>query len=250
MIDTHCHIDLYPDPHKVLREVEREGVTTIAVTNLPSHFEMGRPHVRGAKHVRLALGLHPLLVERHTPDELRKFKRLHSETSYVGEVGLDYSRYGKATAGKQLQSFRFVLEVLRDQPHFVTLHSRGAEEDVLSLLREFRVERAVFHWYSGPLPLVDRIVSAGHYLSFNPTMARSAKGRRVIDCVPRDQVLTETDGPHLQVNSRPSRPGDVRVVIDHLARVWNESPEAVEHTVRSNLNRILLPIRQRQARRQ
>lgn len=246
MIDTHCHIDLYPDPHKVLREAERDGVTTIAVTNLPSHFEMGRPHVRAAKRVRLALGLHPLLAERHTQDELRKFKQLLSETSYVGEIGLDYSRHGKATANKQLQSFRFALEAIRDQPYFTTLHSRGAEEEVLGLLGEFRVKAAIFHWYSGPLTLVDSIVSAGHYLSFNPAMARSAKGRKIIDRVPREQVLTETDGPHLQVDSRPARPSDVRVVVGYLASAWGESQEAVEHTIRSNLNRILLPVRQHQ----
>lgn len=248
MIDTHCHIDLYPDPHKVLREAERSGITTIAVTNLPSHFEMGRPHVRTAKRVRLALGLHPLLASRHTSDELRKFNQLLSKTSYVGEIGLDYSRHGKATADKQLQSFRFVLEALRDQPRFVTLHSRGAEGEVLSLLGEFGVKTATFHWYSGPLSLVDSIVSAGHYLSFNPAMTRSVKGRNVIDRVPRKHVLTETDGPHVQINSRPVRPSDVRVVIDYLAGAWDESPEAVEHTVRSNLDRILLPIRQHQAR--
>jgi len=37
MIDAHCHIDLYPNPEKLLRELDKQGITVISVTNLPSH---------------------------------------------------------------------------------------------------------------------------------------------------------------------------------------------------------------------
>ena len=63
MLDTHCHIDLYPNPHAIARAVERQKILTIAVTNLPSHFEVGLPHLRGFRQIRPALGLHPLMAE-------------------------------------------------------------------------------------------------------------------------------------------------------------------------------------------
>src|SRR5690606_14651517 len=128
------------------------------VTNLPSHFEMGLPHIRGLKHVRLALGLHPLFAERHTEEELQSFNRLLQKTSYVGEIGLDNSREGKATFKQQLSSFRFVLASIQDQPRFITLHSRGAESEVLNTLQEFKIMNAVFHWYSGPISLINEII--------------------------------------------------------------------------------------------
>jgi len=60
MIDTHCHIDIYNDPMAIALECERNGVVTIAMTNLPSHFEMGYSHLKNLSKVRLALGMHPL----------------------------------------------------------------------------------------------------------------------------------------------------------------------------------------------
>ena len=90
MLDTHCHIDLYPNPHTIAKAVERQKILTIAVTNLPSHFEVGLPHLRGFRQIRLALGLHPLMAEYHER-ERKKFKQTFSKTSYIGEIGLDFS---------------------------------------------------------------------------------------------------------------------------------------------------------------
>ena len=91
IIDTHCHIDMYENPLEVALECEQKGVITIGMTNLPSHFELGRPHLLAFKKVRLALGLHPLYAESHKK-ELPIFLRNISKTSYIGEIGLDFSK--------------------------------------------------------------------------------------------------------------------------------------------------------------
>lgn len=115
MIDAHCHLDAYPDPYRTALAVERSRVLTIAVTNLPSAFEAAYPHVRGLRYIRLAIGLHPLFAERHGA-ERRRFVAALDHTSYVGEVGLDFSREGLPTRDQQLASFRFVLEQVRRRP--------------------------------------------------------------------------------------------------------------------------------------
>ena len=218
VIDTHCHLDLYRDPQRIAREMERRSVTTIAVTNLPSHFEIGYAHTRRFRRIRLAFGLHPLMTDRHSSAELKKFERLLTKTSYIGEVGLDYSREGKSTIKDQLRSFRFVLRAIGSTPRFLTLHSRGAEAEVLDLLKEYGIRGAVFHWYSGPLSLVDRLIDAGHFLSINPAMVRSNKGRQIVNRTPKERVLTETDGPHLRMGKRPANPSDVEAVLRFLAK--------------------------------
>jgi TatD DNase family protein len=244
MLDAHCHIDLYEDPHRIVREMERRKVTIIAVTNLPDHFELGYAHVQGLRHIRLALGLHPLLADRHNKAQMRKFERLLRKTSFIGEVGLDRSREGMNTYKKQVDSFRFVLGAIKDQPRFVTLHSRGAESAVLQLLSEYGLTGCVFHWYSGPATLVDEIVDAGHYLSVNPAMTKSARGRKIIESVAQEHVLTETDGPYLRVGTRPAEPSDVAHVVEFLARAWNVSSKVAEKQVHSNFSRALAPLRQ------
>ena len=76
IIDTHCHIDMYPNPIQVLNECEKRGVTVISMTSLPSHFELGYKHFIGKKKVRQALGFHPLLINKYDTKEILKFEKL------------------------------------------------------------------------------------------------------------------------------------------------------------------------------
>src|SRR4051794_29887295 len=134
MLDSHCHLDRYPDPFAVAREAERRDTFVVAVTNLPSHFALGLPHARNLKRVRLALGLHPLAVAEHEK-ELPRFAELLAQTSFVGEVGLDFSREGRSTKEQQTRSFRAVVEHVSRAPKIVSLHSRGAEPVVLAIVQ-------------------------------------------------------------------------------------------------------------------
>ncbi len=245
ILDTHCHLDLYPNPEQVAEEAERHNTLIIAVTNLPSHFEIGQPHVLRYKKVRLALGLHPLLIEKHTQSEKTKFERLLNQTSYIGEIGLDNSPEGRTTINEQIDSFRFVLGKINDRPRFISLHARGAEEKVLELLRQYRISNAVFHWFTGQLKILEQIFEAGHYLSINPTMVNSKKGQLIIERLPRDRVLTETDGPHTKVEGRLSKPSDAIKVLYYLSKLWGVSNEEVEKQVLNNFEKILAPIRKR-----
>jgi TatD DNase family protein len=227
LLDTHCHLDRYPDALATACEAEREAVTTIGVTNLPSHFEAGLPHVRSFQHVRLAVGLHPLAAMSHAA-ELPAFRRLLDKTSYVGEIGLDFSTAGLPMRAEQEVSFREVLTALAGRPKFVTLHSRRAEERVLELLSEFGVGPVVFHWYSGSLAVLDEAAMRGHFFSVNPAMIKSAYGQKVVARIPPERILTETDGPHVHVGNRRARPADVRFVVEYLSASWGVGvPEVV-----------------------
>ena len=243
MLDTHCHIDLYPNPLAIANEVEKRRILTIAVTNLPSHFEMGLPHLRGFREIRPALGLHPLMAESHE-SERKKFKQTFSKTSYIGEIGLDFSKEGRDTKDIQIESLRFVFNQIQDRPRFVSLHSRGAESKVLELLEEFNIQGAVFHWYSGSLTVLDQTVQAGHYFSVNPAMVRSKKGRNIIDRIPLDRILTESDGPHIQLKSQPVRPSNIKGILEALRDIWGVSFQEANAQVWSNFMKVLVPIRE------
>lgn len=75
IIDTHCHIDMYPNPIQVLNECEKRGVTVISMTSLPSHFELGYNHFINKKKVRQALGFHPLIIKNYNSNEILKFEK-------------------------------------------------------------------------------------------------------------------------------------------------------------------------------
>ena len=179
IIDTHCHFDMMPNPEAFTRQRELSGGIVIGMTNLPSHFRMGLPYVRGLKNVRLAMGLHPLQVAENQ-EEINLFRNLLDETAYIGEIGLDFSREGYWSRDMQIKIFSEVLSALAGKKKIISVHSRRAERRVMELLCEYKIENVIFHWYSGPIGLVSQILDCGYYFSVNEAMTLSENGRAVI----------------------------------------------------------------------
>lgn len=194
MIDTHCHFDMIPHPEAYLRQREQAGDIVIGMTNLPSHFKMGFLHVKGYKHIRLALGLHPLLASENK-NELPLFNSLLDQTSYIGEIGLDFSKEGLSTKEDQISMLRKLLEKLEGRKKIISVHSRKAEKELFDLLCEYNIQNVIFHWYSGPIDLIPSIISKDYYFSINEAMTISKNGRAIIKGIPRNRILTESDSP-------------------------------------------------------
>ncbi len=236
LLDAHCHVDHYDNPKEVLEESAKRGIFLIAVTNLPSHFEQGLPHVRSYSNVRLALGLHPLMADKHS-SELQLFERYISETNYIGEVGLDSSRHGLKNISIQKSSFETVLRKAGGSKFF-SLHARMADEQVLDMLFDANVRRGVFHWYSGTTKVLDKVAEAGYYFSVNPRMCLTRNGQNVILRIPLDRLLTETDGPFAGENGKPYYPWDVEKVIQYVSQIHAMSAEVVRQQICENLRRL------------
>ena len=195
IIDTHCHFDMMPNPEAYISAKEKVGDIVIGMTNLPSHFKMGFPHVKRYKHIRLALGLHPLLASENK-NELPLFNRLLDQTSYIGEIGLDFSKEGLPTRDDQVTILRKLLEKLEGKKKIISVHSRKAEKELFDLLCEYNINNVIFHWYSGPIDLIPSIIAKGYYFSVNEAMTVSKNGQNIIDRIPRDRILTESDAPY------------------------------------------------------
>ena len=202
MIDTHCHFDMMPNPERYIREKEDAGDIVIGMTNLPSHFQMGIDHVKTFRHVRLSLGMHPLLAEEGQK-EMSLFRRYVDETSYIGEIGLDFSREGYCTKELQIGILHDVLSLLRGKKKIISVHSRRAEKELLDLLTEYDIKNVIFHWYSGSVGLIDKILERGYYF------------------------LTETDAPY---NERTN----IRKVLQYMEM----SEEEVYHNLMSLLSNL------------
>lgn len=243
MIDTHCHVDLYPRPTEVAEEAKQARVLTISVTNLPSAFDRAYPYVEQFTNMRLALGLHPLLADKHL-SERGRFQQLSAKTSYIGEVGLDFSRDGIATRELQVESFRIVLQAIRGKWKFITLHSRKAESAVLDMLEEEGRSPVVFHWFSGSMTALNRALALGHFFSINPAMLNTRNGQKIIAGLPPERVLTESDGPFVRVRGRAAIPSDVSLVEEQLASLWRMDRRQAGERIRENFLELVRPLRQ------
>jgi TatD DNase family protein len=174
---------------------------------------------------------------------LQRFNERVAKTSFIGEIGLDFSREGFATKERQLNSFEFVLKCLKGKPKFVTVHSRQAEQAVLDLVSAQYGHAIVFHWYTGTHKVLDLALQQGHFFSINPAMTLSKKGLATIARIPRERMLTESDGPFVTIGSRTVVPADVRVVEQKVAEIWSTDSATVRRTVAENFRRLLGPVR-------
>lgn len=235
MIDVHCHFDMAKNPEKYISDNEKRRIITIGMTNLPSHFQMGVNHVRRYKYIRLALGLHPLRAKEHAK-EYSKFGQYINETSYIGEVGLDFSRAGYSTKEIQIKSFEFVLDCIKTNNKILSLHSRRAEKETLEMLNEKRIKNAIFHWYSGSLSTLRNIINSGFFFSINSAMIKSENGGKIIAEIPKELVLTETDYPYISNTN-------ISEVHIFLAKHWKVAEADAEKIITDNFNRLLQRIK-------
>lgn len=236
MIDLHCHLDLYPDPAAVVRTITDRGLYVLSVTTTPRAFPVMKRMIKEAPRIRLGLGLHPELVaQRHLEVDL--FPALLEETNYVGEVGIDGSPEHRHCLELQERTFRKILKHCSDRGgRVLSIHSRGAAGRVLDCLEANpNAGTAVLHWFSGSSKELQRAVDLGVWFSVGPAMLRSARGRSLVAGMPRQRVLTETDGPFARVGGRVLYPWDVADAETALASVWGLDPSSVRGVIKQNL---------------
>lgn len=236
--DTHCHVADFRDPVALLHACQAAGTDVVAVTENPDQYRRLRTRLGRRTGVDVALGAHPLRAATLGPHDLARFARHAVEASWIGEVGLDYSRAGAPTARTQRRVFDFVLtEVQLTRPP-MTVHSRGAEADVITALGQANLP-AILHWYSGPLKLIDTALQAGVYFSINIAMTRTRRFEALARAVPQERILLETDGPYARDRTVPAHPARLHDVVDALAAQWRADPHDVTATIVANQNRLL-----------
>jgi TatD DNase family protein len=243
-VDFHCHLDLYDDLAAMIAESERERVATLTVTTTPKAWPRNRELAEGSRHVRVGLGLHPQLVAERA-GELALFERFLPDARYVGEIGLDAGpRFYRSFADQERVFERILCCCAEQGGKILTVHSVRAVAKVLGYLeRHFPVDRGrvVMHWFTGSASEARRAVDLGCFFSINIEMLRSSKHRELIGKLPRDRLLTETDGPFVQREGRPARPHDVEATVTELAVARGVAPAEMADAIISNLVRLVTP---------
>lgn len=193
--DTHMHFDLYSNREKALRYIENEKSYTIAVTNLPKLYERYFNLNTQYKYVRCALGFHPELAFQYK-EQMGTFSKYIATTRFIGEVGLDYTTKDVNNRKAQEMIFSHIVRECNNKGNkILSIHSRKAEKRVLEILDGLSACVVILHWYSGSLALLDEAIEKGYYLSVNQQMIRSKSGRRIVDYIPKDKILIESDAP-------------------------------------------------------
>ena len=194
-IDTHIHLDLLDDLNKAIRYIDENKIYVIAMTNHPKVYEALVKKI-DSKFVRVALGMHPELVNKAN---ITLFKKYIHSTKYIGEIGLDFSNRN-ANHEAQKSIFNEILNISKQK--ILSIHSRKAEAEVLSSIEQNfdKYSTYILHWYTGSKKTLQRAIELGCYFSINLNMLESKKFLDNLALFPIDKILVESDAPFSKGN--------------------------------------------------
>lgn len=240
MIDCHAHLDLYPDPAAVVREAVDRGMYVLSVTTTPSAWKGTSALAKPGERIRTALGLHPQLAHLRA-GELSLFDEYLADSPYVGEIGLDGGPEYKCHWQAQVTVFQHILAACgKAGGRVMSIHSRRAASAVLdNLERNPGAGTPILHWFSGTKRELERAVAGGCWFSVGPAMLLAEKARTLVLQMPRERVLTETDGPFAQIDGAGAKPWDVHLATERLAELWGMPVLDVDRLLHANLRRLV-----------
>lgn len=237
--DTHMHFDLFKDRQKVIDYCNQNRTYTIAVTNLPDLYEKYYNQNIQSKYLKIALGFHPELVSEYKT-QINKFERYATTTKYIGEIGLDYSINDKKNRSEQKIIFDRIVQIcngLGDK--ILTVHSRKAENDVLSIL-ENTPNKIIMHWFSGSAKQQELALSNGYYFSINHQMLQSKNGKKIIDSIPIEKILIESDAPFTTGLDSYYNISFMKNIYDYLSVTRHMEIPELSEILKDNFRRLLL----------
>ncbi|MCG2739231.1 MAG: TatD family hydrolase [Syntrophaceae bacterium] len=233
-VDTHCHLDLYPDPAHIVQEINRIGLHVIAMTNAPFVFQATKSLAGDSGLIHPSIGLHPELVKTHGTQLSVLLERLQ-DVRFVGEVGLDYSERNEFERKQQRKVFESILQNCHEfGDKLVSIHSRRAVNDVIDIVGSGFRGTAILHWFAGTEKQLAAAHRNGLFFSINPAMISSNSGRRLIAAMHPSSVFTETDGPFINIDGKAAFPSNIEIIIKHLANIWNTSEVEVIEKIYDN----------------
>ncbi len=253
--DTHTHVNFTAfkddaDP-VTKRALENQTWMVNVGTQYDTSKESASIALKYPQGVFAAIGLHPIHTyqqmvdeeESHFKsreesfDEIKYAELLNDKVVAIGESGLDYFRLPESNKDsaieKQQQAFFAQLRFAKKYKRPIIIHCRDAYEDVLKILKsEYSDGPGVIHSFTDNWETAKKFLDIGFYVAFNGilTFDKTGKLAEVIEKMPSDRMLVETDAPYLTpppFRGKRNEPMYVRYVVDKIAEIKKASSEEI-----------------------
>lgn len=219
LFDTHAHYDdekFDEDRDELINKIYNSGITKFmsAGYNLKSS-QTGIELAKKYPFIYTTVGISPNDVDEtieKTQNMIKKLQKIiqqeiqqseknNTKTKIVGigEIGLDYHWNSE---NKQIQQYAFIEQInLANKLELpIIIHTRDAVMDTIEILKQNKVnKKGIFHCCPLNRELVKEAIKLGFYISFaGPvTFKNSKNANEIIEMVPNDKILIETDSPYL-----------------------------------------------------
>jgi TatD DNase family protein len=247
MIDSHCHLNykgLVEDQDAVIDRARMAGVT--GMLNISTREREWRDIIATAERhpdIWASVGIHPHEADEHPDIDAAKLIDVaaHPKVIGIGETGLDYY-YDHSDRNQQQRSFRSHITASREMGLPLIVHTRDAEDDTLSILRE-EMGKGTFpgliHCFTASGAFADAVIELGLSISISGIVTfKNAKDlQETAARLPIERLLIETDSPFLAPvphRGKPCEPAYVADTARFLANLRGESVESLTSRTRDN----------------
>lgn len=253
LFDSHCHLDderFNLDRDELIEQLKIDGVARLvsAGYSLKSSIkaiELAKKY----NFIYATIGISPNDIpenEKELMEQINGLKNLfikNEKIVAIGEIGLDY-HWNTENKGLQKKAFIEQIKLANELELPIQIHTRDAVMDTIDILKNnFVNKKGIFHCCPFNRELVKEGLKLGFYISFaGPTTFKNAKNApEIIEMVPDDKFLVETDSPYLSpepFRGKRNDPRNVQYIIKKIAEVKNKSYDEIEKLAYDNANRI------------
>jgi len=250
IIDTHAHYDdaaFDGDRELLLQSLQENGVG--CVINSGSSMDTCRKTLELLERYPFVygmLGIHPCECESLTEDDMAWIKKnsFHEKCVAIGEIGLDYY-WDEPDRAIQRKWFVRQLEIAKEVKLPVCIHSRDAARETADIMKELHAEKVggVIHCYSYSKEMAKTFLDMGFLFGIGGvvTFNNGRKLKEVVEYLPMERILLETDCPYLApVPFRGKRNDSVklRYVVEMIGQIKGFTVEEVQEITLQNAKRV------------
>jgi len=242
--DTHAHYcdkRFNDDRDELLASMPESGVSLIL--NAGSSLRSSKQSVELANKysfIYASVGVHPHDSKSMNDNTVYELQELLSDPKAVavGEIGLDY-HYDFSPRDVQKKHFREQLDLAGSLKLPVIVHERESLQDTLDMIREYKDLRGVLHCFSGSWETAKIVLDLGWYLSFGGviTFKNARRALEVIEKMPLDRIMLETDCPYLSpepLRGRRNSSLNLKYIAEKISEVRRMTVEEVATTTTEN----------------
>ncbi|MCB2013900.1 MAG: TatD family hydrolase [Sphingobium sp.] len=243
MIDSHCHLNykgLVEEQGAVIERARAAGVSgMLNISTREREWDDIIATAQAHEGIWASVGIHPHEADEHPDIDTQRLVEAsqHAKVVGIGETGLDYY-YDHSDRQRQQLSFRSHVVAARETGLPLIVHTRDAEEDTLTILREGMEEGAypgLIHCFTASGAFADAALELGFYISISGivTFKNAKELQETAARLPADRLLIETDSPFLAPVPHRGKTCEPAYVADTAQFLANLRGEKVDDLIAS-----------------
>jgi TatD DNase family protein len=247
--DTHAHYNdekFNEDREEMIKLAYKENITRIV--NVGYSVQGSKESIKIANEhdfIYATVGIHPGEITENFEEDIKQIEELAKNRKVVaiGEIGLDYY-WNKENKEEQKSAFVKQIELANKMNLPIVIHNRDAMYDTLDIIKSTICnKKGILHCCPLNVDLVKQALNLGYYISFaGPITFKNSKNvEEVLEIIPMDKLLIETDSPYLSpepFRGTRNNPINVKYIAERIASVKNLSIQEIAKITYENAKKI------------